>query len=111
MALGDQSKALIIMSKNKGWDPNVIRGRTSPEGKVYPDHNIEGFNKAPTLYVDGDICVGQLPQEIPANQQMFPDATGPVLTQETSFNSPDVSRENANRRTSGADPTPSMPGA
>lgn len=101
MALGDQSKALRIISINKGWDPTVIPASTSPEGKQYPEESIANFDKAPDPWKLGDQSVGSLPQGVP---DTFPDAKAPDLRESKPFNSPDVSRENKNRASSGADP-------
>lgn len=64
MALGDQSKALIIMSKMKGWDPTVIPGVGS----------IANFNKAPNPWELGNQSVGTLPEGTPDS---FPQAEEP----------------------------------
>lgn len=56
MALGDQSKALIIMSKNKGWDPTKVAGGES----------IANFNKAPDPWELGVQSVGKLPGGTPS---------------------------------------------
>jgi hypothetical protein len=112
MALGDQSRALRIVSINKwGFDPMVIQETTSPEGKVYPAHDISKFNKIPETWKLGDQSVGSLPEDIPANQNQFAESKSPQYSESITFETPDVSRENANRRTSNADPTPDMPGA
>ena len=102
-----QTRSLRIMARNQGWDPDVIVGTTSPEGKNYPDVNIANFNKDPDSFWHRGV--GQLPEGI---KDSYPEASAPgVLSESVTFNSPDVSRENANRRTNGSDPTPSMPGA
>ena len=92
MALGDQSKALRIISINKGWDPNVIEGT---------GENIANFNKAPDPWNLGDQSVGSLPQGI---SDSYPGDHPQIDVGATTFNTPDTGRENANRRTSGANP-------
>lgn len=107
MALGDSIRALKITSRVKGWDPDVIVGAPGPAGKYSEDQSVMPFNKVPDAgELFGDKICGRLPEDIPANQQQFPKATGPVLGEKVSFNNPDVSRENKNRGTSGADPFP-----
>lgn len=101
MALGDQSKALIIMSKMKGWDPTVIPAR---DGK--PAESIANFNKAPNPWELGDQSVGNLPEGI---QDSYPQAEQPRYDESVTFNVPDL-RENNNNKGGGSDPFPGMAG-
>lgn len=108
-----QSRALRIMARNQGWDPDVIVGTRSPEGVARVSVNISNWNKDPDVFWhDG---VGVLPEGLVSTKENWPQSVAPNVGQGSPFGpqieSPDVSRENANRRTDGADPTPSMPGA
>jgi hypothetical protein len=96
MALGDQSKALIIMSKMKGWDPTVIPGVGS----------IANFNKAPNPWELGDQSVGTLPEGI---QDSYPQAEQPRYDEAVTFNVPEL-REDNNNRGGGSDPYAGMGG-
>lgn len=96
MALGDQSKALIIMSKMKGWDPTVIPGVGS----------IANFNKAPDPWELGNQSVGKLPE---GNGDSYPQAEQPKYDERVSWNAPDVGRENKDRSGNG-DPYAGMGG-
>jgi hypothetical protein len=96
MALGDQSKALIIMSKNKGWDPTVIPGVGS----------IANFNKAPNPWELGDQSVGKLPEGI---SNSYPQAEEPRYDESVTFSVPEL-RENNDNKGGGSDPYPGMGG-
>ena len=99
MGQGAQSKALRIANMTQyGFDAT----------KIYKDNSL--------TEVDGDISnfdaeagirnragTGRLPQGVPDS---FPDATDPKMGERVSFNAPDVSRENKDRGTEGADPYP-----
>ena len=78
MALGDQSKALRIISLNKGWDPTKIEGT---------GESIANFDKAPEPWKSGDQSVGSLPQGTP---DTFPDAQAPNLSESVPFNAPNT---------------------
>lgn len=93
MALGDMSKALIIMSKARGWDPTVIQGGES----------IANFNKAPDRPNYSDSCVGSLPEGAPIS---YPEAEQPHYGSESvTWNAPNrATGSDANRRTGGSDP-------
>jgi hypothetical protein len=97
MARGDQSKALRIMSKQKGWDPTQIEGGGS----------IAGFDVAPG--VSGG-AVGRLPGCTPDG---WPGSLGvPSIGPESvGFSHPDATRETKSRATRNADPNPGKPGA
>lgn len=95
MALGGLSKALITISKAKGWDPTVIRGT---------GESIANFDKAPELFTN-ESGTGTLPNNPAASGQKDP-SEGPVLGQRVSFSVPDASRETKNRATKGANPFP-----
>lgn len=107
MALGDSVKALVIMSKMQGWDPNVIPPGKSLGGREFPAVDISNFNKAPNPRQAGEIgdyCVGNLPEGISDSYpEDHPSVEAPNYAP---FNIPDVGKENADRRTSGADPYP-----
>lgn len=101
MALGDQSKGLIEMSKARGWDPTVI---PATDGK--PAVDLTQFDAPARRPNSGDGFVGQVPDLKTA----WPDGydvnvAGPNTT---TFNSPDVSRENKSRRTTNANPFPTQ---
>ena len=103
MSLGGQSRGLIQASKTAGWDPTVIPARGDK-----PAHSIANFDKD-----QGSLAgkpVGDLPGGAPDG---WPDDTGISVRapMTTTFNAPDFSRENANRRTRNANPIPGMPGA
>jgi hypothetical protein len=63
VAQGDQAKSLIIISKNKGFDPTVIPARTGPGGKSYKEENISNFDKAPDI--NNRAGTGKLPPAKP----------------------------------------------
>ena len=90
MALGGQTRGLILASKMAGWDPTKIEGGES----------IANFDKDPVA--PRNDTTGTLPQGIPDS---FPDDTESPLGQRISFNAPDFGRERP-RHTTGADPTP-----
>lgn len=96
MALGDQSKALIIMSKMKGWDPTLIPGVGS----------IANWDKAPNPWELGDQSVGNLPEGTPDG---FPKAEEPRYDERVSWSAPDVGRETKDRSGNG-DPYAGMGG-
>lgn len=101
MALGDQTKALIIMSKNKGWDPTVIPGVGS----------IANFDKAPNPWELGDQSVGKLPEGTPDS---YPQAEEPryqkgAIDFEVGLGNSDED-SGGTRGTSGADPYAGMGG-
>lgn len=107
MALGDQSKGLIQASKTRGWDPNII-----PAGNGDGEVDISEFNMPPERPNFGDMAGRPLPGDVPHQTNGMPDGYDvSVGAPRTSFNAPDAGRENANRRTSGANPVPGMPGA
>jgi hypothetical protein len=95
MALGDQGKALRILSQARGWDPTVIPARG---GK--PEVNIGNFDMAPSRPGDGDHCVGKLPEGVPDS---YPQAETPRYDEITTkndvpWNAPEL-RSNVNRAT------------
>jgi hypothetical protein len=113
MGQGGLSKALIIVSKAKGWDPNRI---WDSKTQSYVGESIENFNQPPELFTN-QAGTGRLPQEIPANQQMFPDATESPLDvsrgldhEQAPFNT-SLQALNKNRGTKDADPFAGMGGA
>lgn len=116
--LGDQVKSLMIISKAKGWDPNIIPARDDK-----PAVDISNWNKSPQSWemsddsgqwtvrnkpieVYGTPSVGDLPQEIVPTNRGFSESEGPKYEESITFEVPDASRENANRRTSGGDAFP-----
>ena len=70
MAQGAQVKALIIMSKNQGWDPTRI---WDAKTQKYGD-SIENFNKAPRV-LENQAGTGKLPQGTPDS---FPGDHPPI---------------------------------
>lgn len=68
--------------------------------------SIANFNRAPNPWELGTQSVGDLPPQSGINVE-----TEGALGQGVGFTTPDLGRENAQRRTSGADPSPQMPGA
>jgi hypothetical protein len=102
MALGDSARAQVIVAKAKGWDPNKIEGS---------GEDISAFNNVPDVAARGDFVVGNIPN-LPTHEKGFPDGFDTNIGEpRVTFNAPDVGRENVNRRTSGANPIPGMPGA
>lgn len=98
--LGDQGKALRILSLNKGWDPNVIQGT---------GENIANFNKCPD-----DIdhkTTGTLPQGTPDS---FPEdhPAGVTPGGAIPFNAPDTGPgwDSTSRATTNSDPYAGMGG-
>ena len=101
---GGQSHGLIIVSKAKGWDPTVIPARGDK-----PAQSIANFDKDQALDPMTHVTVGTLPQGTPLN---FPEDHGNPSKTAAPWEHPEHSDGNTpSRRTSGADPTPSMPGA
>jgi hypothetical protein len=97
--LGDQSRALRIMSLKKGWDPTKIQGT---------GEDISNFDKEP----DGvdHKTVGTLPQGTPDS---FPeDHPGITPGGAIPFNAPDTSGnfDSTSRASRGADPYAGMGG-
>ena len=102
MALGDQVKALIIVSKAKDWDPTVILGTGD---------SIANFNKAPEPWGLGDHCVGKLPEGIP---NTFPQAAYEFNPGQERMDWEHPAHNDGNapiHHTNGSDPFPGMPGA
>jgi len=95
MGLGDSIRALKIVSRAKGWNPDVIQGGGSiAPFNVVPD---AGRNKG---------AVGQIPGGPPAMSGTKDPSEGSALSQSVSFDVPDASRETKNRRTVNANPFP-----
>ena len=94
---GNQSRALIIVSKAKGWDPTVIEGGES----------IANFDKDNQNYRSSGDGLGKLPEGTP---DTFPQAKAPEESERMTFTTPDTSRETKNRASSGADPFSGMGG-
>ena len=90
---GDQSKALIILSKAKGWDPT----------RIYPNGpSIENFDMPPTV-ITNQARTGKLPQGVP---DVFPDSiyeAKATMTNE-SFSTPAATEETKSRRSKNASP-------
>ena len=96
------SRALRIMSRNQGWDPDIIYDQGT--GKEL--QNIANFNKDPDSFKHDGL--GTLPQGTPDS---FPEDHGSV-GQGVDWQHPEHNNGNTPaRRTSNADPTPEMPGA
>lgn len=99
---GNQSRGLIAASKTRGWDPTVI-----PASGDKPAQSLTDF----------DVDMGNLPGkrvgELPGGPvDAWPDGYDTSIgAPAVPFSSPDVGKENADRRSSGADPFPDMPGA
>ena len=99
---GNQSRGLVMASKTRGWDPTVIPAR---DGKPAVD-----LSKI-------DVDPGNLPGPYLGRlSDAGPKADSPdgydssIGAPSVPFETPDTSRETANRRTSGANPFPAMPG-
>lgn len=95
---GDSIKALKIVSRAKGWDPDVIYDVT--KDGVSKGADIGNFNSTFEIF-SNQQALGKLPEGTPDS---FPSATDPVLGERTTFAVPDAGRETASRRTTGADP-------
>lgn len=102
MGQGAQVKALIIVSKAKGWDPTKIYDRATDS---YSE-DISNFDKAPELYTN-QAGTGQLPGGKP---MAWPDTFGPPPTPSVGKDEKDWAepgqRDNVSRATKNADPTP-----
>ena len=99
-----QTRALRIMARNQGWDPDVIMDSTTrrPVGSMLP------WNKDPSsMWHDGVGAMpgGEPPDEYPDGFDAPTVSPGPIDWNESQNSG------NEARRTSGADPTPGMPGA
>lgn len=94
---GDLVKALKIVSRAKGWDPDRI---WNAKTKSY-EGSLENTDKAPEIFVN-QAGTGTLPQGTPDS---FPEAEQPKYEEgKVSFNHPDTGRETKNRATRGSDP-------
>src|SRR3990172_13024277 len=100
--LGAQSKALIILSKNLGWDPTII-----PAGNGKPAESIANFNKAPNPWELGSQSVGRLPE---GSQDSYPQAEEPKYSGSPGTDWQNVDAQGPNRASSGADPFAGMGG-
>lgn len=96
--LGDQGRALRIMSLNKGWDPNKIQGT---------GEDIGNFNKSP----DGvdHRTTGALPQGTPS---AFPEDHPAISPEKIPFSTPDRGPgwDSKSRATKGDNPFSGMGG-
>lgn len=88
---GNQSHGLVAASKTRGWDPTKIAGFDGAEGDLAPwDHD-------PANITTTGSYAGNANPGTPTNPS---DADPTAVAREgVSFNTPDVSRETANRRT------------
>ena len=119
MALGDSIRALKIVSKAKGWDPDLIQGVRGENGKDYPSASMLPFNKAPNTNKEhfGDIICGDLPgyPESPQEQDgQNGTADNPILQEKVTFNAPSQDREYRVRNkgeSAPGNPYPGKPGA
>lgn len=102
---GDQVKALIIVSKAKGWDPNRI---WNAKTRQYEGESIENFNQ-PTKIFENQAGTGRLPQGIPLS---YPEAEEPRYSYPPGedWNVPPIERESADHSTSNSDPFAGMGG-
>jgi hypothetical protein len=106
MAQGAQSKALIIVSKAKGWDPTKIYDRATD---TYSE-DISNFDKSPEIYTN-QAGTGQIPGGKPIG---WPDTFGPppipsVGKDETDWSEPGQ-RDSVSRATRNSDPFAGMGG-
>lgn len=95
MGLGDSIRALKIVSRAKGWDPDVIQGG----GSIAP------FNVVPDAGRNLG-AVGEIPGGPPAMTGSKDPSEGGSLGQSVTFDVPDAGRETKNRATRGANPFP-----
>lgn len=95
MATGDQVRALKIVSRQRGWDPDVIKGG----GSIAP------FDVSPNPTGDNS-GVGKIPGGPPAASGKVDPSQESALDQYLSFNAPDATRETKNRATKNANPFP-----
>ena len=94
-----QSRALRIMARNQGWDPDAI-----VDVKTGQSINIANFNKDPdSFYHRG---VGQLPEGI---HDTYPQTEEPRYEPGQNFSSP-VLRETKDHKGEGRDPYSGMGG-
>ena len=98
---GNQSRGLVAASKTKGWDPMVIPAAPGKPAQSLTDFDVDQGNLAGNP-------VGRIPGGPPSTT--IPEATDTVFTEKVTFSTPDYSRENAARRTSGANPFAGMGG-
>lgn len=109
---GNQSRGLIAASKTRGWDPTVIPARDDK-----PAVSISNFDMDQTNAVGSVDPLGRLPEgkviSYPDGYSHPPTYSGAdgISPPATTFNYPDVTRENKSRRTTNANPTPAEPGA
>ena len=97
MALGDQGKALRIISKAKGWDPTKCEGV-----------DISNFDKAPDPWLSGSQSTGKLPEGTPLD---FPQADGgPAMTEKVTWGNSGQPAVPKSHATKGADPFAGMGG-
>ena len=102
---GNQSRALILISKAKGWDPTEIKGTgNKPTASVLPFDKDQGT--APGY---GDHCVGELPGgPQPYWKDGWEQDLGAGDPNRLPFSTPDTSRERQDNKGGGQDPFPGM---
>lgn len=101
MALGDSIRALKMVSKAKGWDPDKIEG----------GGNIGDFNQVPSFGEKDAVAGGSIPGGTPSPvvPEGYPDS--PMSEKVTwTVGGPNDDGNRPIRHTSGADPFPGMPG-
>ena len=108
---GNQSRGLIAASKTRGWDPTVIPARDDKPAFNLADWDVDQTNANGAVYPLGRFPEGKV-ISYPDDYSHPPtcssaDGTSPPAT---TFNYPDVTRENKSRRTTNANPTQFMPG-
>jgi hypothetical protein len=96
MGQGNESTALKIISRAKGWNPDAVY---DPKTKTYGP--LIGGSEDPAVFTNQGVMAGGL----------VPDGTKPVgdLTPKTTFNVPDASREPVKHiQPKAGDPFPGM---
>ena len=91
---GNQVRGLVAASKTRGWDPTVIPGLGS-----FANFDVDMGNA-------GTQFIGTLPD---GKQDSWADGYDVPPLRMNPYPGPDVNRENANLRSSNANPYPGFP--
>lgn len=103
-----QSRALRIISKANGWDPDKIVGQGSlPDGPETLSMDLSTYNPDRTVYRGAGI--NPLPGGSPERQRMHDAANHDPLTPKVTWDNDLPEHTNKARITSGANPNEGKP--
>lgn len=98
---GNQSRGLVQASKTKGWDPTKI-----PAGPNGPAVDLSRIDVDP-----GNLPGPYVGSLVGPSADAADGYDSSIGAPGVPFDTPDVGRETAARRTTGSDPYPGKPGA